>query len=111
MSSTLPLFDRASQSADRTAIVSGQESFSYQQLLDDSNRVASALLDGATDLEEARVCFLIPAGYEYVVVQWGIWRAGGIAVPLGLMHPLPELQYTVEDSGAMTIVADPELAV
>jgi malonyl-CoA/methylmalonyl-CoA synthetase len=109
MSSTLPLFDRASQSADRTAIVSGQESFSYQQLLDDSNRVASALLDGATDLEEARVCFLVPPGYEYVVVQWGIWRAGGIAVPLGLMHPLPELQYTVEDSGAMTIVADPEL--
>jgi malonyl-CoA/methylmalonyl-CoA synthetase len=109
MSSHLPLFDRAGQFADRTAIVSGGESTSYQQLLDDSAAVAAALLDGAADLEGARVCFLVPPGYGYVAVQWGIWRAGGIAVPLGLMYPLPELEYTVEDSGAMAIVADPEL--
>ena len=106
MSSHLPLFDRAGQFADRTAIKSGGESTSYGQLLDDSASVAAALLDGAADLEGARVCFLVSPGYDYVAVQWGIWRAGGIAVPLGMMHPLPELEYVVEDTGAMTIVAD-----
>ncbi|MFP6753491.1 MAG: acyl-CoA synthetase [Pirellulaceae bacterium] len=106
MSSYLPLFDRAGQFADRTAIVSGGDSASYAQLLDDSAGVAAALLDGAADLEGARVCFLVPPGYDYVAVQWGIWRAGGVAVPLGMMHPVPELEYTLEDTGAMAIVAD-----
>ena len=106
MLSHLPLFDRAGQFADRTAIKSGGESTSYGQLLDDSAGVAAALLDGAADLEGARVCFLVPPGYDYVAVQWGIWRAGGVAVPLGMMHPLPELEYTLEDTGAMAIVAD-----
>ena len=106
MLSHLPLFDRAGQFADRTAIKSGGESTSYGQLLDDSAGVAAALLDGAADLEGARVCFLVPPGYDYVAVQWGIWRAGGVAVPLGMMHPVPELEYTLEDTGAMAIVAD-----
>ena len=109
MSSTLPLFDRAGEFSDRTAIKGDGESYSYGQLLEDSAGVAAGLLDGKADLEGARVCFLVPPGYDYVAVQWGIWRAGGVAVPLGIMHPLPELQYTVEDSGAIAIVADPEL--
>ncbi|MDP7204520.1 MAG: AMP-binding protein, partial [Pirellulaceae bacterium] len=106
MSGTLPLFDRARDSADRPAITSDGKSYSYAQLLEDSAGVAAALLDGRTDLEGARVCFLVPPGYDYVAVQWGIWRAGGVAVPLGMMHPLPELEYTLEDSGAMAVVAD-----
>ena len=104
MSSNLPLFDRVAEFADRTAIQSGGESYRYGQLLEDSARVAAALLGGKADLEGARVCFLVPPGYDHVAVQWGIWRAGGVAVPLGMMHPLPELQYTVEDSGAIAIV-------
>ena len=106
MSGTLPLFERARDSADRTAITSDGESYSYAQLLEDSAGVAAALLDGRANLDGARVCFLVPPGYDYVAVQWGIWRAGGVAVPLGMMHPLPELEYTLEDSGAMAIVAD-----
>jgi len=53
--------------------------------------VASALLDGAADLGEARVAFLVRPGHEYVATLLGIWRAGGVAVPLWVSHPLPEL--------------------
>ena len=52
-----------------------------------------ALLAGAADLAGARVAFLAPPGIDYVVAQWGIWRAGGIAVPLCTTHPPPELEY------------------
>ena len=58
------------------------------------------------DLNEARVAFLVTPGFDYVAVQWGIWRAGGIAVPLPMSHPPAELEYLVRDSEASIVIAD-----
>ena len=66
------------------------------------------MLDGIGDLRERRVAFLAPPGFQYVAILWGIWRAGGVAVPLAVSHPLPELDYTVSNSGAEILVAHPE---
>ena len=62
------------------------------------------LLAGAPDLTEGRVAFLVPPGFEYVAVQWGIWRAGGMAVPFAVSHPEAELEYTVDDADASIVV-------
>jgi len=105
--SSLELIRRAEQSQQSIALLAEGESYTYQQLLVASAQVASRLLDGSNDLEGARVGFLVPPGFSYVACQWGIWRAGGIAVPLGLQHPLPELAYVVEDAGITILVADP----
>lgn len=75
----------------------------------DSARFASLLLAGAADLEEQRVAYLVPPGYSHVLTQWGIWRGGGIAVPLALTHPRPELEHSVDDSGSSILVAHPDL--
>ena len=77
-----------------------------QRLLEASARVASALLDGLGDLEEKRVLFLVTPGFPWVAVQWGIWRAGGIAVPLPLGSPTAELEYILDDTQAAALVAD-----
>src|SRR5690606_9279845 len=45
---------------------------------------------------------------EYPAVQWGIWRAGGVAVPLCTLHPANELAYVIEDSDASVVVAHPQ---
>ena len=37
------------------------------------------------------MAFLITPGFPWVAVQWGIWQAGGIAVPLPLNSTKPEL--------------------
>ncbi len=103
---SIPLIDRARGHGPRTAIVSASGVFSYGDLLDASLRVASGLLAGQRDLEEARVAFLLPRDFVYGAVQWGVWRAGGVAVPLCEAHPTPELKYVIEDSGASMIVAD-----
>ena len=65
----------------RSAIVDGDSTFTYGDLLEASAAVASGLLAGAEDLGEERVAFLVPSGFHYVATLWGIWRAGGIAVP------------------------------
>ncbi len=104
------LIDKALQYAERLAIVAPEGNFSYRQLLEASGRVASWLLSGAADLEEQPVAFLAPPGFQYVALQWGIWRAGGIAVPLSLFHPRPELEYVIEDITPAAVVAHPDLA-
>ncbi|MBV9775321.1 MAG: acyl-CoA synthetase, partial [Gemmatimonadetes bacterium] len=106
----LPLVARARHHAGRMAIVVPGGAFTYRDLLDASARVAAALLDGAADLGEARVAFLAPPGWDYVAVQWGIWRAGGIAVPLAVSHPPAELRYVLQDADAALVVAHPEFA-
>lgn len=96
--------------SDRLAIVDEGGSFTYRDLIEASGSVASVLLDGAEDLEEKGVAFLIPSGFSYVKVQWGIWRAGGIAVPLCTSHPRPELGYVIKDSDAKIVISDPSFA-
>lgn len=99
------IFERARQHAPRIAIVDSRGSFSYNDLLDTSSRVAAAL-SGRADLQEGRVAFLVTPGFMWVAVQWGIWRAGGVAVPLPMGSPANELTYFIQDAGASALISD-----
>ncbi len=106
----LQLIANAIQNPSNTAILAGGESYTYDQLISGSHQCASMLLNNLPDLQEARVAFMIAPGYDYVQVQWGIWRAGGVAVPLCTSYPLPSLQYVIEDTGAEIVVVGREYA-
>ena len=92
----------------RIALLAKGESYSYQSLLEASEIVAAALMAGQSDLKEAGVAFLVSPGADYVASQWGIWRAGGIAVPLSLSATEQELEYTLADSQVTTVIVDEE---
>jgi malonyl-CoA/methylmalonyl-CoA synthetase len=94
----------------RVAIIAADGTFTYQQLDDASRRVAGALLADNADLNQTRVAFLVPPSFAYAAVQRGIWRAGGVAVPLAVSHPPAELEYVIRDSGASVVVGDPSFA-
>ena len=102
------LIQRAVNFRDRVAVQCGSHRHTYGELLEASRKVALALLEGRDDLDEARIAFLAPAGFEYACIQWGIWRAGGIAVPLCEKHPLPSMEYVLKDTGAAVLVCTPE---
>lgn len=104
----LDLIGQANKYLHNIAIVADGHTHTYEALLQQSSSLAALLLDDESDLRERRVAFMVTPGFDYVVVQWGIWRAGGIAVPLCLTHPLPSLKYVVEDTDASTIVVSPQ---
>src|ERR1041385_6645715 len=104
----LALIARAHEHRERTAVVDARGESTYAELLDASASVATRLLGSREDLGEDRVAFMVPSGFDYVAIQWGIWRAGGVAVPLAASHARPELEYVVDDTGASAIVAHPE---
>ncbi len=102
----IPLIARSEAHDGRRALIAPDGTWTYAELLTASARVASGLLAGAGDLAEARVAFLVAPSCAHVAVQWGIWRAGGIAVPLCTSHPAPELAYVLDDAEVAIVVAD-----
>ena len=104
------LVKNATVNKNRCAIIADGETYSYQQLLNASAGFGAILLDGKLDLQEARVAFMVSPGFDYVQVQWAIWRAGGIAVPLCISYPLPSLQYVIEDTQAAIVIVSAEYA-
>lgn len=100
----LTLIHNAEKNLSSIAIISGEKKYTYADLLSASQSFAGVLLDGKQDLEEERIAFMVDPGFDYVKVQWAIWRGGGVAVPLCLSHPLPSLQYVIEDTSASVII-------
>ena len=72
------------------------------------NQFASGLLGDQTDLEEQRVAFIMPASLDYVTALVGIWKAGGIAVPLSVTAAMPELEHALSSAGVSRLIADSE---
>jgi malonyl-CoA/methylmalonyl-CoA synthetase len=125
MANELPLIVRARVHGDGPAIPATERTHTYADLLDASARVAGSLLSiraaGADDrktrsgedlasgggLDGARVAYLVGPGFAHVAVQWGIWRAGGIGVPLSPHHPAPEIAYFLENARVSAVIADP----
>ncbi len=77
-------------------------------LLDRARAVAQSLLRQAQciDLEEQRVALLCQTGADWVVGLWGIWMAGGMAVPLSPQHPPAEWQFMLEDADPLVLLTD-----
>jgi malonyl-CoA/methylmalonyl-CoA synthetase len=100
----LPIIERAKLHGESIAYSASAVSTTYAQLLDDSARLAGYLLKSRNDLREARVGMLVPPGADYSTVQWGIWRAGGVMLPLCLSATEQEWEYSLSDSEVEVLV-------
>jgi len=97
------LVTKAQEHAKRTAIIDINGRYSYRNLEDTSAYIAEKLLRLNSDYQNISIAFLFPPSFEYVAIQWGIWRAGAIAVPIALTHPPTEINYVLEDSQAQVV--------
>ncbi len=103
----LSLINQAELHLNNIAIIDGDKSYTYQQLLISSQNFASLLCNDAKSLDQKRVAFLLQPGMDYVMVQWAIWQAGGIAVPLNPKAPIDVHRYVIEDATVDIIVTSP----
>ena len=106
----IELIQRTAGFGEKTAIEDWTGNFTYAELLRVSRFVALNLLGDEEDLGEGRVAFIVPPGFEYVALKFGVWMAGGVSVPLGLAHSPREIEYVVGDSGAETVIFHSDLA-
>jgi len=100
-----PLLARIAAQPERTAIESSLGAFTFAQLHARAAQIAGALLHTQRDLQEARVAFWIPPGFDFTATLLGIWAAGGSAVPLAISHPPAELEHVIHDAAASIVIA------
>jgi malonyl-CoA/methylmalonyl-CoA synthetase len=104
------IWDNAAEYPDRIAVYSGAQSYSYFELENSSKEFSGLFLLKAKGKSTRQIAFMVNPGFDYVAVQWGIWRAGAMAVPLCLTYPFPSLQYVLEDAQVSQVVLSPEYA-
>jgi malonyl-CoA/methylmalonyl-CoA synthetase len=95
---------------DRIALRASEGTRTYRQLLGDTERGACALRGPRDDLAEARVAYMVRPSYGYVAAMISAWRAGAMAVPIGVTMPDPEIEYLLDDATPEVVVADDEFA-
>lgn len=102
---TLPdVLDRAcTYYADRTAIVDGDRSVTYRDLLLLRNRIANALISSGVQQGE-RVGLLMPNCLEFIPIQQAIWAAGAVLVQMPTRAAADGFRSNLAQTDATTLV-------
>lgn len=90
---------------ERIALIEGSHCVTYEEINQRIDCFATGLLGGKKDLEEERIAFFLPASVDYVTVLHGVWRAGGLAVPLNVSSAIPELEHYLSCARVTRLVA------
>ena len=104
----LQFFEQAKKHLTNDAIIHDGVIYKYEQLIANAEKFSGILLNNTPDLNQARVAFMVPPGFDYVKTLWAIWIAGGVAVPLCITHPLPSLEYVLDDTQSSILVISQE---
>ncbi|MGQ0467059.1 MAG: acyl-CoA synthetase [Sporichthyaceae bacterium] len=92
---------------DHPAFIFAGESRTYAQSCARADALARGLLaDGLAPGE--RVALYLRNCPEFMEVLYGVWKAGGVVVPLNATFTPDELAWHLEDSGAVLVVTDVE---
>ena len=100
-----PLRRAVQVAPNRTAVISGNSSFTYAEFHERCMRLAGAMHALGVQRGE-RVAILAANGHAYLETYVGIAAAGMVIVPLNTRHAEPELEYALRDSGARVLITD-----
>ena len=95
--------ESARQRPNHRALLFQGNTVSYGELERLSTAFANALL-GLGVKPGDRVALLLPNAPQIILSLFGIWKAGGIVVPLNPLYTERELEHALCESGAETVV-------
>jgi len=97
------LEERVGQSPDKTAVIYGDESITYEQLNQKANSLAKALLDYDVKPDDF-VVLLAVKSIEAVIGMLGIMKAGAAYIPVNLDDPPERKKAIIDDCQPKAIV-------
>jgi long-chain acyl-CoA synthetase len=104
------IIDRAAACfADKPALIFGKRVYSYGELQDSVNRIASHLVNEGLKPGD-RVALYAPNSPQWVASYYGIIRAGGVVVCLNPVYKGFEIEHLLADCNPRLIIISEELA-
>jgi amino acid adenylation domain-containing protein len=100
---------QARRTPDATAVVAGDERLSYRELDERANALAHDLHERGIGPESA-VAVCVGRSGSLLVALLGTMKAGAAYVPLDPDYPARRIAWTLADSRAVAVVAEPEHA-
>ena len=98
-------FPFLNSNSNKIALMEGTKSHTYSEVNERINLFAAGVLGEEEDLKEERIAFFLPASLDYVTAMHGVWRAGGIAVPLNVASAVSELDHYLTCANVTRMVA------
>ena len=98
------LADLSRAHGDRPAVLFKGASVSYRRLERQSDAFAAAVVSLGVRPGD-RVALLLPNCPQFMVAQFGIWKAGGVVVALNPIYSERELEAALESTGAVLAIA------
>ncbi len=99
--------DAAQRYTNKTALIIGDQQFSYAELDALSNQVANSLVAIGVSPGD-RVTLYGANAWEWVVSYYGVLKTGAVVNPINVMLTPEEVAFVVEDCGAKAIIASKE---
>ncbi|MEX0677571.1 MAG: long-chain fatty acid--CoA ligase [Pirellulales bacterium] len=98
------LLENAQRLPDQTAVICDERKLTYAELETATNRLASSLVKLGLHRGQ-KMIVMLPNIPEFVVSYFGILKTGGVVVPINILYKAREIEFLLEDSEAIGIVA------
>jgi long-chain acyl-CoA synthetase len=98
------LADLSRAHGDRPAVLFKGASVSYRVLETQSDAFAAAVASLGVRPGD-RVALLLPNCPQFMIAQFGVWKAGGVVVALNRIYSERELEAALESTGAVLAIA------
>ncbi|KAG5983621.1 NRPS protein [Claviceps digitariae] len=96
----------AQRRPDKVAVIYEDKKLTYRELNDRANALAYYLV-GRVAVEPNRLVALVMDKSEHLITSiLAVWKSGGAYVPIDPGYPDDRIQYILEDTAAMAVIAD-----
>ncbi|CAG7977081.1 unnamed protein product [Penicillium nalgiovense] len=98
--------NEASQKPDKTAVVYEETSLTYRELNERANRMAHQLRSDVSPNPNEVIALVMDKSEHMIVSILAVWKSGGAYVPIDPGYPNDRIQYILEDTQALAVIAD-----
>jgi long-chain acyl-CoA synthetase len=93
----------AREHGGRAAVLFKGAALTYRQLEDESTAFAAALASRGVQKGD-RVALILPNSPQFMIAEFGAWKAGAVVVPLNPTYSERELEQSLDSTRAETVV-------
>jgi acyl-CoA synthetase (AMP-forming)/AMP-acid ligase II len=93
----------AAESPEDIAITDPQRELTYRELAGETDAFANALAELGVDPGD-RVALYLPNSTAFVASYFGAMKRGAVPFPINMRFEGPEVEYVLDDAGAMALV-------